>query len=195
MVRIKWSARLASEALSCFKIYDFLFRISYRYWWLPKQQKNWATVAFKHIDNAVWFSFWNGTFLTCFGKFQILELEIFCQGSYIQRYPIVAIEDTFYLFGGDSGPSEFTPSNTIAAFSTVTKEWKKLGELNQARYGHGVFIQQGNFIVVGGLEEDFRTERCTLNEEAIRCTLIDPELNGYYYYPEMMFVEPNFCPK
>ena len=103
--------------------------------------------------------------------------------------------DTFYIFGGDSGPSSNTPSNTIAAFSTVSKEWKKLGELNQARYAHGVLIQQGNFIVVGGYPGNLRTERCTLNEGTIRCTLIDPELKSYGFYPEMMFVEPNFCPK
>ena len=105
------------------------------------------------------------------------------------------MEDTFYIFGGDSGPSSNTPSNTIAKFSTLTKEWTKLGELNQARFAHGVFIQQGDFIVVGGFKGDLRTERCTLNEDAIRCTLIDPELKNYGYYPEMMSVEPNFCPK
>ena len=103
--------------------------------------------------------------------------------------------DTFYIFGGDSGPDIYTASNKIAAFSTVTKEWKKLGELNQARYAHGVFIQQGDFIVVGGNNKNLRTERCTLNEDAIRCTFVDPELDRYAYYPEMMSVEPNFCPK
>ena len=102
--------------------------------------------------------------------------------------------DTFYIFGGDSGPDIYTASNKIAAFSTVTKEWKKLGELNQARYGHGVFIQQGDFIVVGGWGI-FRTERCTLNQDAIRCTLIDPELEDYGFYPEMMSVMPNYCEK
>ena len=126
------------------------------------------------------------------GEFRFLELKVFRQGSYIQRYPIVAMEDTFYIFGGDSGPSNETPSNTIAAFSTVTKEWKKLGELNQARLGHGVFIQQGDFIVVGGWE-NLRTEHCTLNQDAIRCTLINPELDYYYYYPEMMAVNPDYC--
>ena len=98
------------------------------------------------------------------------------------------------MFGGNLHPEDARPTNTIASFSTVTKEWKKLGELNQARYAHGVFIQQGDFIVVGGWGT-FRTERCTLNEEAIRCTLIDPKLSEYCYYPEMMSVEPNFCPK
>ena len=112
------------------------------------------------------------------------------------------MEGTFYLFGGDSGPSDSTPSKTIAAFSTVTKEWKKLGELNQARYAHGVFIefsmkffQHGEFIVVGGFPGDLRTERCTFHEDAIRCTLVDPELEDYGFYPEMMSVMPNYCEK
>ena len=103
--------------------------------------------------------------------------------------------DTFYIFGGDSGPDTYTPSNTIASFSTVTKEWKKLGELNQARYAHGVFIQQGDFIVIGDYKGRLRTERCTLNQDAIRCTLVDPELQDYGFYPEMMSVMPNYCEK
>ena len=67
--------------------------------------------------------------------------------------------ETFYIFGGDAGPRDSTPSTTIAAFSTVTKEWKKVGNLNQARFAHGVFIQQGNFIVVGGYSGTLGTER------------------------------------
>lgn len=103
------------------------------------------------------------------------------------------MSEAFYIFGGDSGPSDNTPSNTIAAFSTMTKEWEKLGELNQARYANGVFIHQGDFIVVGGLSGNLHTERCTVNEGTARCTTIDPELNGYHYYPEMMAVMPNYC--
>ena len=110
------------------------------------------------------------------------------------------MKDTFYLFGGDSGPSEFTPSNTIAAFSTMTKEWKKLGELNKARYAHGVIIQKDDFIVVGGYpnsdyEFDVITEHCTFDEDAIQCTPIDPKLGDYAFYPEMMHVEQNYCEK
>ena len=75
---------------------------------------------------------------------------IFRQGSYIIRYSIVAMREAFYIFGGDSGPSDNTPSNTIATFSTMTKKWEKLGELNQARYANGVFIHQGDFIVAVG---------------------------------------------
>ena len=101
----------------------------------------------------------------------------------------------FYIFGGDRGSSVKTSENTIAAFSTVTKQWKKLGELNEARYAHGVFIQEGDFIVVGGDNGTRGTERCILNEDEIRCTVIDPELYDYSYYPEMMAVEPNYCPK
>ena len=102
---------------------------------------------------------------------------------------------SFYIFGGDLGSSVKGSGNTIAAFSTTTKEWKKLGEMNRSRYAHGVFIQEGDFIVVGGYGGTYGTERCILNEEEISCTLIDPELDEYCYYPEMMAVGPNYCPK
>ena len=122
-------------------------------------------------------------------------MVLFHQGSYIIRYPIVTLANTFYIFGGDSGPSDNTPTNPIVAFSTITKEWKKLGELNRARYAHGVFIQQGDFIVVGGYDRKLFTERCTFNEADIHCTLVDPELENYAYYPEMMAVMPSYCEK
>ena len=100
---------------------------------------------------------------------------------------------SFYIFGGDYG--DFQQTDTIAAFSTITKEWRKVGELNQARLAHGVFIQQGYFIVIGGMDGLLGTERCILNEDAISCTVVEPILHNYFYYPEMMAVEPNFCPK
>ena len=45
-----------------------------------------------------------------------------------------------------------TVTKTIAVFSTITKEWKKIGEFNYARFGHGVFIQQDAFVLVGGTD-------------------------------------------
>ena len=50
-----------------------------------------------------------------------------------------------------------TVTKTIAVFSTITKEWKKIGEFNYARCGHGVFIQQDAFVLVGGT--DYRLGR------------------------------------
>ena len=100
---------------------------------------------------------------------------------------------SFYIFGGDR--ADFDETDTIAAFSTVTMEWKKAGVLNQARLAHGVFIQQGDFIVVGGMDGLLGTERCILNGDAINCTVVEPTLHYYFYYPEMMAVEPDYCPK
>ena len=67
--------------------------------------------------------------------------------------------------------------------------------------GHGVIIHQGQFIVVGGnnglkgLETGFGTESCILKGDSIQCTTVGPELENYYWYPEMMPVPENFCPK
>ena len=82
--------------------------------------------------------------------------------------------------------------NIIARFETLTKQWEKLGELNQARHGHGVIFQKGDFIVVGGRDTK-KTERCSLHGNSIQCTNVDPELDDYAFYPEMMLVPENYC--
>ena len=92
-------------------------------------------------------------------------------------------------------------SSTIAAFSTKTKEWKKMGNLKNAREGHGVSIQRGEFIVVGGKNSEsngqkaLSTERCTVKGDVIKCTEIGPVLTSYEDYPEMMLVLHDYCPK
>ena len=78
--------------------------------------------------------------------------------------------------------------------------------MKQARAGHGVFIQLDAFVVVGGVSEDsygvtdFTTERCTLIDGAIDCTVVDPIFsmnpNGKHPdYPEMIRVPYDYCPK
>ena len=89
-------------------------------------------------------------------------------------------------------------SSTIAAFSTKTKAWKKIGNLKNAREGHGVFIQRGEFIIVGGKsygQKALSTERCTLKGDVIKCKEIGPVLTSYEDYPEMMLVLHDYCPK
>ena len=98
-----------------------------------------------------------------------------------------------------------TPTNIIAAFSIITKKWTKSGKLNKARLGHGVIVRDGDFIVVGGTdygelyENSFETERCTLIVDTqftpIKCSNVDPVLDDYYYYPEMMRVPHDYCQK
>ena len=68
---------------------------------------------------------------------------------------MVAWQNTFYIFGGLVKGEIVT--NRIAAFSTITKEWKKIGQLKYSRGGHGVFIQRENFVVVGGRVQHEKT--------------------------------------
>ena len=103
------------------------------------------------------------------------------------------MKSSFIIFGGYDG-SWTDDTKRIAAFDTTSKQWKRLGQLNQARRGHGVILHQGQFIVVGG-KYPLGTERCILNGDSIQCTTVDPELENYKYYPEMMSVPGNFCSK
>ena len=88
----------------------------------------------------------------------------------------------------------------IAAFSTITKRWKRIGELKYAREGHGVFIQQETFVVVGGKQNGYdveihekKTERCTLVDDVVECLAVDPVLRYYWSYPEMIRVPYDYC--
>ena len=91
-------------------------------------------------------------------------------------------------------------SDIVASFDTKSRQWKKLGHLNQARYGNGVIVRQGQFVVVGGIgnsnSEKLRsTERCYFENESIQCTTTEPVLDVYYQYPELMLVPEDYCPK
>ena len=91
-------------------------------------------------------------------------------------------------------------TSTIAGFSILTKQWKHMGELKHARAGHGVYIQQDAFVVVGGTEYstmDFKagTERCIIKNGAFECELVGPDLYPYFNYPEMIRVPHDYCSK
>ena len=105
----------------------------------------------------------------------ILDLEIFCQGSYIIQHYIVSLKDSFYIIGGDSGPLYNTYTDKIVAFSTETKQWTKVGKLKTARSDHRVFGQLGDFVVVGGSNSALSTERCIVGE-SVQCTAIKERL-------------------
>ena len=82
--------------------------------------------------------------------YRVSAREKFPQGPYIKRYPLITVKKTIYIFGGDTGPKQYTDSSIIAAFSLVTKQWTKVGLLNEPRCGHGVVLHKNQFIVVGG---------------------------------------------
>ena len=103
------------------------------------------------------------------------------------------MEKSFFIFGGYA---DFY-STAIARFDTTTRQWQYLGGMNEGRYGHGVIIQNGHFIVVGGDKGKkagpLSTERCTLNGSSVRCTSVNPKLKNFFEYPELMTVTDNFC--
>ena len=106
---------------------------------------------------------------------------------------MIAIGDLFYILGGITDLSAdygYTTSSTIATFSTTTKEWKKVGELNKKGYGHLVLPLNGEIVVVGGGD----TERCIFDANSmIECTKVEPYLHDV---PEMMtLVSSDYCKK
>ena len=127
-------------------------------------------------------------------------MAILCQDANISGYGIVALDSTFYIFGGYyyhalKALFSYGGASTVASFDTNTKEWKKLGYLRNGRRGHAVTIHKGQFIVIGGYPGSFRTERCALNGGSIYCATVGPELVDYEYYPEIMSVSEKYCPK
>ena len=118
-------------------------------------------------------------------------MKLSAKAPYVYDYSIVALNSSFHLFGGFS-PAGY--SNVIASFDTVVKRWIKFGKLNQARQGHRVIIQQDEFVVVGGFPGS-GTERCTSNGKVLECTVFEPDLFNYIFYPELMLVPANYCPK
>ena len=98
------------------------------------------------------------------------------------------MKSTFYVFGGSNGSRQ---SNVIASFDTTTKQWKKLGELNEARSDHGVTFHQGQFIVVGSVIGISPVERCTLSGDSIKCTTVEPELRNCDL--ALMLVTEDYC--
>ena len=111
-------------------------------------------------------------------------------------YPIVALDSTFYIFGP---VYESRAQKTIAAFDTIKKEWKYMGDLKEDRIHHGVIIHDGDFLVIGGFYwgiesgHDLSIERCILADDSIQCQLIDPVLEARSEFPAMMHVSDDFC--
>ena len=120
--------------------------------------------------------------------------------KYICDYSIVAIKNLFYIFGGGTLWDSSGITKKIASFSTTTKKWKMCGELKKDRYGHGVILQDGDFLIIGGKngnkdDKPIYTERCILKNDRIECAVVEPKLLKYEYYPEMIAVPHDHCPK
>ena len=108
------------------------------------------------------------------------------------------ISDSFFVIGGYPESPKF--SNIIARFNQ-NKEWAKVGELVQSRRAHNAIFDGENIIVVGGgtgvslqgTGGRAITEICSFEGNQISCTTQEPELVDFYGFPELYFVEEDFC--
>ena len=59
--------------------------------------------------------------------------------------------------------------------------------------GHGAVLIDGFFLVVGGYNDNFQTEKCELHQGTVSCTSQTPVLSGYERYPELFLISESFC--
>ena len=102
---------------------------------------------------------------------------------------IVHKHGQFFVFGG------MEAEKVIAMLDIASKEWSRVGSLNEGRYSHRVVVGQNDFIIVSGDTKagfSARTERCVLKNDEMSCEVVTPTLT-YFEYPEAMLVDKDFC--
>ena len=70
--------------------------------------------------------------------------------------------------------------------------WTKAGDLVTGRDGHNSIFDGSNFLIVGGIGT-FKTEKCAFSDNQVNCTVQNPELTSYSYYPELFMVSAEYC--
>ena len=73
-----------------------------------------------------------------------IEKEIYPFHNKISAYAALAIQRAVYIIGGNDG----SDVATVAIFEN--EKWRKAGELNQARRGHGAISVNERIYVIGG---------------------------------------------
>ena len=98
--------------------------------------------------------------------------------------------DAFYVIGGWTDKSSY--DSTIGKLD-ANSNWSKAGELSTGRYAHAAVFDGAYLLVVGGYENDYKTEKCTFTSNGITCTEQSPSLSRYELYPELFMVPADFC--
>lgn len=116
--------------------------------------------------------------------------------------PVIYLYDAFYVIGGRTEIDSKTGYlDSIGRMEPTVGIWSLVGNLQQARYCHNA-IYDGQYLMVFGGErfgdqEQFLTERCTLEPESgsqtVSCFSQPPVLKDYARYPELVLVEDKFC--
>ena len=84
-----------------------------------------------------------------FNSEEWIEKEIYPFHDAISYYAALAIKRAVYIIGGADGPSNIA---TVAIFEN--EKWRKAGELNHARHGHGAISVNERIYVIGGYGVD-----------------------------------------
>ena len=114
----------------------------------------------------------------------------FRKASFVYRAQVVTVDDSYYFFGGYT--SNASSDNKIARFDITTKSWSKVGEMVIGRHAHSVIYLQSSFLVVGGQGLNDKSEKCTLSNGQMSCSVQNPQLNNYDY-SELFLVSPDYC--
>ena len=111
--------------------------------------------------------------------------------KFIYRAPIIYVEGFFYVSGGESDAESYV--TTIGRLDAITMQWSKAGDLVYARRSHNVIYEGSSLVVVGGLPDLLRTEKCTISNDQVSCTAQNPSLENYAAYPELFLVPVGYC--
>ena len=97
------------------------------------------------------------------------------------------------MFGGETDINAY---DTTIGKLDADLIWTKVGDLNKGRWGHNVIFDGSYALVVGGYggrDVYLPTVKCDISSSSINCIEQAPLLYGYYNYPELFIVPPNFC--
>ena len=102
-------------------------------------------------------------------------------------YAVTFDADNFYYFGG------YDSSNlsSILRLSAASWTWSNIGNLNSARYGHGVILIESTFMVIGGSSTQ-PNEACQLNNGQFTCETKTSSLDYYFYTPLLFLVSDGY---
>ena len=104
-------------------------------------------------------------------------------------YVSVYFDRAYYIFGGYDTSGALS---NIGRLDAVSRTWSLAGHLNQGRHAHGVIFDGGQFLVIGGRDNQ-KTESCFPNGETVTCIQQEGEgLSTYASYPELALVADDY---
>ena len=92
----------------------------------------------------------------------------------IRSTPTLYHDSAFLVFGA---PVKNGLDSTIARYTPSKDKWEKLGNLQSARTLSAVVPISGAFLVIGGKNAtSYKTERCIIAENMMKCQYQAPDL-------------------